>query len=196
MTAPAPASASAADPLPTLADPAEIADTDAVAAIDIDVELAPTTQPEPAAPPPPPASARGPFASAPSAGDLLERAAALGPVRLTWESIVLPTDPILDEKRTPYVAERRARLTRLVKGALGACVAVCVIALGVSALSSSTSDKDAKTSASAAKSVPSKGVVPIESISSTKLGKASPMTVARAPVFTPPPAQPARGKRR
>jgi len=138
-----------------------------------------------AAPPPRPA-----FDSAPSTSDLLERAAALGPARMTWESIVLPNDPILHEKSTPHVAERRARLTRIVKGALGACVAVCVLALGVSAVSSATSTPDPKQSSAStttsAKTIPSKVIVPVETLSIAKHGKA-----ASAPAFVVAQARPA-----
>jgi hypothetical protein len=120
---------------------------------------------------------RGPYASAPSANELLERAASMGPPRMTWESIVSPADPILDEKRQPHVAERRARLTRVVKVTLGACLGVCVLALGVSAISaitggSSTPEASAATAA-AGKTVPSKAVVPIEPMAGTKHAKAS-----------------------
>jgi hypothetical protein len=123
---------------------------------------------------------RGQYASSPSASELLERAAALGPARMTWESIVLPADPILHEKRTPHVTERRARLTRVVKITLAACLGVCVLALGVSALSGDSNDAhgssaSATTTASAAlgKTVASKGVVPVEPLDGTKHGKAA-----------------------
>jgi len=118
---------------------------------------------------------RGPYASAPSASELLERAAAMGPARMTWESIVLTADPVLDEKRTPHVAERRERLTRVVKMTLGACVAVCALALGVSALSgdASAATSRAPASAAAGKTVASKGVVPVEPLDGTKHGKAA-----------------------
>ena len=127
-----------------------------------------------AAPPP----MRGQYASSPSTNELLERAAALGPARMTWESIVLPDDPILHEKRTPHVAERRARLTRVVKITLAACLGVCVLALGVSALSGDSSDSrdssaTATASASVGKTVASKGIVPVEPLDGTKHGKAA-----------------------
>jgi hypothetical protein len=115
---------------------------------------------------------RGPYASSPSANELLERAAAMGPARMTWESIVLVADPILDEKRQPHVAERRERLTRVVKMTLGACVAVCALAVGVSALSGDSSPKAAAVTASIGKTVASKGVVPVEPLDGTKHGKA------------------------
>ena len=118
---------------------------------------------------------RGPYASSPSANELLERAAAMGPPRMTWESIVLVTDPVLSEKRQPHVAERRQRLTRIVKVTLCACVAVCALALGVSALSgdSSASATSAAAAASLGKTVASKGVVPVEPLDGTKHGKAT-----------------------
>ncbi len=157
--------------------------------IEVHVDVAPAALP----------SARATYNSAPSTSDLLERAAALGPARMTWESIVLPTDPILDEKRTPHVAERRARLTRLVKGALGACVAVCVLALGVSALSAGSSEAAASTgSPSTAKTIPSKAVVPVESLSIARHGKAPlpSMIVAQARPAPIAIAPAPRGKRR
>jgi hypothetical protein len=115
---------------------------------------------------------RGPYASSPSANELLERAAAMGPARMTWESIVLVADPVLDEKRQPHVAERRERLTRVVKMTLGACVAVCALALGVSALSGDASPKAVAVTASIGKTVASKGIVPVEPLDGTKHGKA------------------------
>jgi hypothetical protein len=116
---------------------------------------------------------RGPYASSPSANELLERAAAMGPARMTWESIVLVTDPILSEKRRPHVAERRERLTRVVKMTLGACVAVCALALGVSALSGEASAKTTAAAMSLGKTVASKGIVPVEALDGTKHGKAA-----------------------
>ena len=114
------------------------------------------------APPP----SRGPYSSAITPNELLERAAALGPARLTWESIVLPADSTLYEKRQPHVAERRERFTRMVKIGLGACVAVCAIALGVSALSGGSTSGSTSSASSEAlgKTVPSKGIVPVEAL--------------------------------
>jgi hypothetical protein len=123
----------------------------------------------------------------PSAGELVERAAALGPVRMTWESIVLPNDPILDEKRQPHVAERRARLTRMVKVTLGACLAVCVVALGMSAVSGgSTSNASASSSTAPAvgKTAPSKGATPIETIDGSKRAKAARRVIPAATTAT------------
>ena len=124
------------------------------------------------APSAPSAASRDPYTSSPSADELVERAASLGPARMTWESIALPSDPVLEEKQRPHVAERRARLTRVVKIALGACVGLCVLALGVSALSGDSSASPSAGSASIGKTVPSKGFVPIETIDGTKRGKA------------------------
>jgi hypothetical protein len=139
-----------------------------------------------------PPTARDPYPSAISTNELLERAAALGPARMTWESIVLPADPILDEKRQPHVAERRERFTRMVKIGLGACLAVCVIALGVSALSSSNSSSAsaaAPSSEALGKTIPSKGIVPVETLGGTVHAK----LVRRLP---PPAAAVVRTKRR
>jgi hypothetical protein len=134
---------------------------------------------------------RGPYASAPSATELVERAVARGPARMTWESIVLPADPILDEKRKPHVAERRARFTRVVKIAVGACVGMCVLALGVSALAGDASPSSVPAATSLGKTVPSRGIVPIEPLESTTHAKARRRT---APVVTT--AAVARGKKR
>jgi hypothetical protein len=126
---------------------------------------------------------RGPYPSAISTHELLQRAAALGPARMTWESIVLPADPILDEKQQPHVAERRQRFTRMVKVGLGACLAVCVVALGVSALSgnASASSSSAASSEALGKTIPSKGIVPVEALDATihaKLARRTPPTAA------------------
>lgn len=129
--------------------------------IEVESRRAPVAHAEPA---------RAAYRSSPSANELLERAAALGPARTTWERIVLP-DPVLDEKRQPHVAERRARLTRVVKIALGACLGVCVLALGVSALSGDASAAPTATAAAFGKTVPSKGIVPVEPMDGTKRAK-------------------------
>jgi hypothetical protein len=120
-------------------------------------------------------SGRGQYSSSPSAEELLERAAALGPARMTWESIVLPADPILQEKRSAHVTERRTRLTHMVKIGLGACLGVCVLALGVSALSgdpSTTRATGAAASESIGKTVPSKAIIPVEPFDGTRHAKA------------------------
>jgi hypothetical protein len=97
----------------------------------------------------------------------------MGPARMTWESIVLEADPVLSEKRQPHVTERRERLTRIVKITLGACVAVCAIALGVSALSGdSSATAPAAAAPAVGKTVASKGIVPVEPLDGTKHGKA------------------------
>ncbi|CAN5911559.1 hypothetical protein BH11MYX4_BH11MYX4_48330 [soil metagenome] len=131
-------------------------------AVEVDVDMAPV--------------ARAPYPSAISTSELLERAAALGPARTTWESIVLPADPILDEKRQPHVAERRERFTRMVKIGLGACLAVCVVALGVSALSGEASASTAGTPTTAAavlaNTVPAQSIVPVEKLDGTRHAKA------------------------
>jgi hypothetical protein len=110
----------------------------------------------------------------PSSSELVERAVALGPPRMTWASIVNPIDPSLDEKRQPHVAERRARLTRVVKVTLGACLALCIVALGVSALSGGESSTTPHSSAESAfgKTVASKAVVPLEPREGGKRAKA------------------------
>ncbi|MDB4947231.1 MAG: hypothetical protein JWP97_6765 [Labilithrix sp.] len=152
--------------------------------------------------PPPPAAPAPPVTARPvslafvgetersgvSKQELLARAAALGPSRMTWESIVLP-DPVLDEKRQPHVAERRERFTRMVKLGLAACLGVCVLALGVTAATGSPSASAAAAEpASAAGTVPSKSVTPVESLGGVRHGK--------APRRTTTPVSTARAKRR
>jgi hypothetical protein len=112
--------------------------------------------------------------AAPSRQDLLQRAAELGPARLTWENIVLaPTDPILGEKMQPRVAERRARFRKVVKVALGTCLAFCVVATAATALSSgppkaSASSSVSKTHVAATRSA----VVPVEKLDQVTRTKA------------------------
>jgi hypothetical protein len=124
---------------------------------------------------------------------LLERAARLGPLRMTWESIVLPSDPILGEKMQPRVAERRARFRKVVTVALGACLALCVTAIGatgVRAIAGGSSDATGSTSASTGRTAPATAFVPVEKIDSVKRGRAH----VRAAAFIPPAAP--KGKRR
>jgi hypothetical protein len=188
VAAPAPLAAPAAElppaPPAVVAEPAvrETFDTKADSIeIQVESQRAPAL-PARVAPPLPNDVMRAPYASGPSSSELLERAAALGPARMTWESIVLPSDPILDEKRQPHVAERRARLTRVVKIALGACVGLCVLALGASAISGGdSSSAAAATATSVGKTVASKGVVPVEQLEATRHAKAVRRT---APVVT------------
>jgi len=105
--------------------------------------------------------------AAPSRHDLLQRAAELGPPRMTWASIAFQeADPILGEKMLPRVAERRERFRKIVKVGLGACVAFCMLAAVVSAISStsSTSDETPARASSLGKTAPIVGVVPIEKL--------------------------------
>lgn len=69
-----------------------------------------------------------------SAADLIERAAALGPIRTSWESTYSPEDPVLVEKMQEHVARRRERFQKIVKSTLGACLGVCVLALIITAI--------------------------------------------------------------
>jgi hypothetical protein len=110
---------------------------------------------------------------APSRQDILARAAARPP-RMTWESIVLnPSDPILGAKMQPRVAERRARFRRIVKVALGACVAMCLVGTAATALSSNDDGRSAASSSRSAKTAPASGVVPVEKLEIVMRGKAS-----------------------
>lgn len=136
----------------------------------------------PTAPAVPEAAASGSvdvvFEQAPEAGPskqaLLERAARLGPARPTLESILLPNDPILGQKLEPRVAERRMRLTRIVKGALGACVAVCVAALVATALSGEASAAPGPRDKAAARAAaPTTRVADVEALSGGVRAKAA-----------------------
>jgi hypothetical protein len=123
--------------------------------------------------------------SAPSRQDLLQRAAELGPSRMTWESIVLsPTDPILSKKMQPSVVERRARFRKVVKVALGACLAFCLVATVASAFSSNdtSSSKASASTSTVGKTAPAQGVVPVEKLEITKRGKATREATATATV--------------
>jgi hypothetical protein len=104
---------------------------------------------------------------APSREELLKRAAELGPSRMTWESIVLsPTDPILGEKMKPRVRERRARFRKIVKVALGMCVAFCVFVIGASVMSSNSAQASSSSpSPTLGKTVPAACEVPVEKLS-------------------------------
>jgi hypothetical protein len=116
----------------------------------------------------------------PTPKDLLERAAALGPSRYT-ESFVLPSDPILQAKRQPEIAERRARLRRVVKGMLGVCGGVCILAIVVSVVSGGPETASAATSSEATRSAPSKSVVTVQKMDAGVRGKA-PATFATTAV--------------
>jgi hypothetical protein len=111
-------------------------------------------------------------AHAPSTSDLLERAARLGPPRPTFESIVLPNDPILLEKMQPAAAQRRARFRKVVKATLGACLAVCVLAIGASALSPNEASASETDSTTSARTAPARAVVTIEKLDDAKRTKA------------------------
>ena len=114
----------------------------------------------------------------PTTQTLLERAAALGPVRLTFESIAVP-DPVLEAKFEPRIAQRRARLTRVVKATLGACVGVCVLAIGVSIFSGG--EAQAAPRAFATKSMPSEVVKSATPLAGAIRGKAT-KTAPQVPV--------------
>lgn len=84
-------------------------------------------------------------------------------------------DPVLLEKRTPQVAERRARLTRVVKITVGACIGVCVLALGISVFSGEPS---AAAASSPSVKTPSKTVVSVERLSLASHGRAGKQVTA------------------
>jgi hypothetical protein len=110
--------------------------------------------------------------NAPSTSDLLERAARLGPARPTFESIVLPNDPILLEKMQPLAAQRRARFRKVVKATLGACLVLCVAAIVASALSPSEASASQSSSSAVARTAPARPLVTIEKLDEAKRGKA------------------------
>ncbi len=110
---------------------------------------------------------------APSTHDLLERAARLGPARPTFESIVLPNDPVLAEKMQPHAAQRRARFRKIVKATIGGCVALCVAAIAASALSGGDASAATATQGSAiARTAPATRVVSIEKLDEARRGRA------------------------
>lgn len=164
-------------PLPAARDTDPGIDVDVAVVRDIEV-----------APPPvlPSARAMAPSIVEPSAQALLERAAALGPVRLTFESIAIP-DPVLEAKHEPRIAERRARLTRVVKATLGACVGVCILAVGVSIF---TPSAEAAPRVTAGKATPNEAVKSIEPLGGAMRGKAVKAPQATALAVTRPSARP------
>jgi hypothetical protein len=134
--------------------------------------------------------------SAPSRQALLQRAAALGPSRMTWESIVLPADPILGEKMQPRVRERRARFRKLVKVGLGACVAFCLFATAATALSSANPNESAASTASVTKTAPAIAIVPIEKLEQATRTKATSHMGVVTAAARPAPAPKAWGAKR
>jgi negative regulator of sigma E activity len=113
----------------------------------------------------------------PSAQALLERAAALGPMRATFQSFALPTDPVLGAKMQPHVAERRARFRHVVKATLGACVALCALSLVVSALSGG--EAHASSSPTPNRATASKAVTSVEKLDGPTRAKAQRETSVR-----------------
>jgi hypothetical protein len=134
--------------------------------------------------------------AAPSRQDLLQRAAELGP-RMTWESIAFqPTDPVLGEKMLPRVAERRARFRKLVKVALGACVAFCMVATAASAISTTNSSSEASGSSSV-RTAPATRIASIEKLEVPIVTKgAATKASSKATTASRPGPAPKHGKRR
>jgi hypothetical protein len=85
---------------------------------------------------------------------------------------VLPNDPILLEKMQPLAAQRRARFRKLVKATLGACLVLCVAAVGASALSPNEASASQSSSSTAARTAPARPLVTIEKLDELKRGKA------------------------
>lgn len=72
-------------------------------------------------------------------------------MRMTMPSLLLGTpDPILLAKMTPEVADRRRKLTRIVKATLAGCAALCALAVGATILSASEGSAHAAASPAAA----------------------------------------------
>lgn len=125
------------------------------------------------APPEPPRVATSDL-TGPTPEALLQRAAELGPVRSSWSSIVPSEDPILRAKGTAEVAERRARLRRIVKGTLAVCGGLCLVALVVSLVSGGPeSSADAATLASVSNTVPAKMEIPVTKLDGATRTKAT-----------------------
>lgn len=119
--------------------------------------------------------------------ELLQRAAELGPQRLTYASMLLPTDPVLSQKMLPNVAQRRARLRTVVKVALGVCVAFCLFAATQASAMSTSSE-----AAPVARLVPASAVVPVEKLEQPELTR----TASRGATAHPAAPTTARWKRR
>jgi hypothetical protein len=140
---------------------------------------------------PPPSMVATNDLTGPTPEALLQRAAELGPARLSWESIVTPDDPILQAKSTAEVAERRARLRRVVKGMLGACGGLCLIALVVTIVSGGPeSSASAATLSPIGNAAPAKMEIPItkmDTTTRTKAAPAAPLATMAARRFAPAP---------
>ncbi len=122
---------------------------------------------------------------APSRQEILQRAADQSSARMTWESVVVQPDPVLGEKMQPHVAERRARFRKLVKAALGSCVACCLLAVIVSAVSEPSGAGHAAATG-AIKTAPAVAVVPVERLEHPARSKAvTTRAMTAAPAFTP-----------
>ena len=104
-----------------------------------------------------------------STAALLERAAALGPVRTAWESTYSPDDPILLEKMQEHVARRRERFQKIVKGTLAACLGVCIVALVVTAF---TGEPEGAVISASGRSSPAMSITSIEKLDIAPRGKA------------------------
>lgn len=102
--------------------------------------------------------------TAPTRQELLQRAAALQGMRMTWASTTHASDPVLASKRHPRVVERRARLRTLVAVALGICFVFCLAAMALSAAGSLSygASNTSPTNVSTIKTTPAIAIVPIE----------------------------------
>ena len=82
----------------------------------------------------------------------------------------------------PAAAQRRARFRKVVKATLGACLALCVIAIGASALSPSEASASESGSKVSARTAPARPVVSIEKLDDAKRTKAVTSHVVTAAV--------------
>lgn len=102
--------------------------------IDVEVEVASTPNPFVFAPVEP--TLHQPLFREPAFREPARSATPSLLMRLTMPSLLLGTpDPVLVKKMTPEVADRRRRLTRVVKGTIAVCAAMCALAVGASILS-------------------------------------------------------------
>jgi len=79
---------------------------------------------------------------------------------------VLPSDPVLTQKREPRVAERRARFRRIVTATVAACAGVCLIALVITLVSGGDGSAMSAASSAAAegKTAPTSAEVPVDKL--------------------------------
>ncbi len=98
------------------------------------------------------------------------------PSRSMMDSIWMPEDPVLTQKMEPEVAARRARFQRFVKGTVGGCAAMCVVAMFctlVSHLSGDSANAAADTRATGAVAVAHAARTSVQTFEELDYGKAA-----------------------